>query len=104
VQLISHPFRLRADGTIATVEDGSEAADAQGIAVLALTQRGERDQLPSFGIPDPAFDELSLADLNVGLRDFGPPVTIESLDVTPTSTGLERVVLTFSRPDDDDQE
>jgi hypothetical protein len=105
VDLISHPFRLKPNGAVATVEDGTVSADAEGLAVMALTRRGERDQLPTFGIPDPVFDALSVADLNVALADHGPDIVVTAVSVTrgPTET-TERVELTFDRADTPDQE
>lgn len=105
MDLLSHPFRLKPNGAVAKVEDGTASADAEGLAVMALTRRGERDQLPTFGIPDPVFDTLSVADLNVGLRDYGPELTVVAVDVQQLpNKALERVELTFTRADTDEQE
>lgn len=95
MELLSHPFRLEANGAVATVEDDTEEAYAEGIAVLALTRKGERDLVPDFGLTDPAFDELSLAELNVGLADFGPPVEVTDVTIAYPSDTTERVVIAF---------
>ena len=97
VDLISHPFRLATEGRVATVLDGSEQAQVEAIAVLALTRRGERRLVPDFGIADPAFGRLSVAELNTALLVFGPPgLSVDSLVATPTSEAATRVVLTYS--------
>lgn len=95
MNLISHPFRLAPDGSVATVEDGSEEAAAEAIAVMVLTRKGERDLVPDFGVTDPTFDGLSLAELQAGLADYGPQVDVGSVETTYPSETTERVVLHF---------
>ena len=61
MELLSHPFRLERNGSAATVTDGSDEANAEGIAILAMTRRGERDLVPEFGlgpIPLHGLDDL----------------------------------------------
>ena len=96
MDLISHPFRLEANGAVATVEDGTEEAAAEGIAVLVLTRRGERDLVPGFGMTDPTFDELSVAELNVGLAEYGPDVIVTDVTITYPNDRTERVELAFN--------
>ena len=96
MDLISHPFRLEANGAVATVEDGTEEAAAEGIAVLVLTRRGERDLVPGFGMTDPTFDELSVAELNVGLAEYGPDVIVTDVAITYPDDRTERVELAFN--------
>lgn len=104
MDLLSHPFRVDRNGACATVTDGSDEANAEGIAILALTRRGERDLVPDFGAPDPVFDSLSLADLNVGLVDYGPPVEVTDLTATYPDDRTQRVVLVFTDTDATDDE
>lgn len=96
MDLISHPFRLEANGAVATVEDGTEEAAAEGIAILVLTRRGERDLVPGFGMTDPTFNELSIAELNVGLTEYGPDVTVTDVTITYPTDRTERVELAFT--------
>lgn len=95
MDLISHPFRLERNGAVAAVEDGTDEAHAEGIAILILTRRGERDLVPDFGLADPAFDGVTLADLNVGLIDYGPPVEVTDFAVEYLSDRVQRVELAF---------
>lgn len=95
MDLLSHPFRLEANGSVATVVDGTDEAAAEAIAVLCLTRKGERDLVPDYGVTDPVFDELSLAEVNVGLLDFGPPVIVTDVVVTYPNDRTERVELAF---------
>ena len=95
MELLSHPFRLAPNGSVATVTDGTDAADAEGLAILALTLKGERIMVPTFGVTDPVADSLSVAELNVGLQDFGPNVTVSGVHVTHPSDSTQRVELSF---------
>ena len=95
VDLLAHPFTIGANRSAVTVLDGSDEANTQGIAVLALTRKGERVLVPTFGVTDPVFDELDVAELNVGLATFGPDVTVTAITVTPTSDRAARVELTY---------
>lgn len=96
MDLLSHPFRLEANGAVATVEDGTEEAAAEGIAVLVLTRRGERDLVPGFGMTDPTFDALSVAELNVGLAEYSPDVIVTDVAITYTTDRTERIELAFN--------
>jgi hypothetical protein len=97
VNLISHPFRLAANGAVATVEDGTDEAAAEAVAVVALTIKGERDLVPDFGVTDPSFDVLSVAEVNGTLDDFAYAATVTDATVEPLPAGLERVALTFTQ-------
>jgi hypothetical protein len=80
-RIFSHPFQIGANGSVRTVEQTSDEANAQQIAVLALTRYGERPMVPTFGISDPLFDEFRPAELSAGIALFGPPVELTSINV-----------------------
>lgn len=85
--ILSHPFRLDPSGYAATVEQDSDAGIAEQVAVAILTRVGERELVPTFGIPGAAFAGLDRAALEAVLAVHGPPVTIEAVEVTyPTAT------------------
>ena len=82
-RIFSHPFRIGANGSVQTVEQTSDEANAQQIAVLALTRFGERSMVPSFGMSDPIFDQFRPAELAAGIALYGPPVELTSINVEP---------------------
>lgn len=49
MDLLAFPFRLRPDGSAATVLDGTDEAHAQDVALLCLTRKGERPLVPDYG-------------------------------------------------------
>lgn len=71
----SYPFRLRADGAAAVVQEGGTDADAlDQVEVLLRTERGSREEVPEYGIPDQAFREGG-ADLELiqeAVSDWAP--------------------------------
>ncbi len=75
--------------------DDSDQADAEGLAILALTRKGERVMVPTFGTTDPVFDQLSVAELNVGLLDFGPAIHVATVNVSHPTDTTQRVELSF---------
>jgi hypothetical protein len=99
VRVISFPFRLDGTGAVATVEQDSDAEVEEQIALAALTRTGERIQVPTFGIADPAFSGFQAGALQRHLLDFGPNVAIQSVTVTPTVDGREEVVIDWARID-----
>lgn len=91
--IISHPFRLDRVGNVATVGQDTEQADAEQLAILALTRVGERTLVPAFGMTDPVFADFDVADFVAGVATFGPPVTITDVTTEPaTADGREVLV------------
>lgn len=94
-RILSHPFRLELNGQVAAVEQDTATADAEQIAVLALTRLGERPLVPAFGVTDPAYRGLDPAELRGGIAVFGPPVTVTGITTRPISELEELVEVTF---------
>lgn len=93
--VLAHPFRL-AGAHLAVVDDSDDTGFAQEIAVLAATRLGERPLVPDFGILDPTFGTVDVAELNRGLALFGPPgLAVTAMAVTVVDRSLQRVVLSF---------
>jgi len=96
--VLSFPFRLSPTGAAATVGYGTDAEVDEAIAVLTLTQTGERPMAPEFGIPDPAFSGLHPGDVQVGLTDHGPAgVTVTNITTTPATETLSMATITWTR-------
>ena len=90
------PFRLEPNGTIAVVEEDSDAGEAQALAILVLTRRNERALVPGYGITDPAFAGVEPTEIAAGAAAYGPDVDVAGVDVTELDEGrqLVRVVYT----------
>lgn len=95
MRLISHPFRLLPNGSVATVEEDSEAGDREGIAHIALTVLGERSFVPDFGITDPTFAGINPGEVTAAAAVYGPPVEIVSVDVSWASETEQLVDISF---------
>lgn len=94
--IISHPFRL-AGGSVATVDEVTERASAEQLAVLVLTKRGERVLVPLFGVIDPAFSSegIELADVSIAAQTFGPEVTLTDLSTRFLNDTTQEAVLSY---------
>lgn len=98
-RLIAFPFALDGTGAVATVEQDSDAEIDQHIALAMLTRPGERIQVPTFGVADPAFVGFQLGQLQRHLADFGPQVDVLTVSDQRLSEGREQVVITWQRRD-----
>lgn len=94
--ILAFPFRLREDGSAATVVDGTEDAHRQELALLALTRKGERPYVPDYGTSDPVGDLLDVAELNAALGTFGPAIVVDDVEVTYPDDQTALAVLTYS--------
>lgn len=74
-RLLAHPMRL-VGTAMATVDPDQADGLSQEVAVLALTQPGERVMMPNFGVPDPAFLTVDTAAINAQLMLHGPAVKV----------------------------
>ncbi len=95
-RLITYPFRIASGGSVATNLDGSDAVFAGELAVAVLTRQGEREQVPTFGVADPAFVGFDEAALRLHVQIFGPPVRIEQVETRFVDDTTEDVVVHFS--------
>lgn len=98
---MSFPFRLAPTGAVASVEQNSDAWVEECIAIAMLTRPGERDQVPAFGVADPAFSVFQVSSLQRHLIDFGPEITITEVVAEPLVEGRERVVVAWEYDDDE---
>lgn len=94
--VFSFPFRLTAAGTVATVEQGSDQANAEQIATLCSTIAGERPLLPGYGLTDPAFRGVRAGELSAQAARWVPQVTVQSVTSTAVSAVETDVTVTFA--------
>jgi hypothetical protein len=94
-QILSHPFRIAGNGVVATVEQTSDQGYAEQLAVLILTEIGERPLAPGFGITDPTFSTLDPADIAAGLTAYGPDIRVVDVRVEYESDSTQLVNVDF---------
>lgn len=94
MDLISYPFRLNNDGTVATTEDGDDYY-AEELAMLIKTTPGERALVPDYGITDPTFATFEAAELASQINIFGPPVRIEDIRSVAVRDGIYRLDIDY---------
>lgn len=93
--ILSHPFRLAANGSVAKVDPISPQGIAEQIAVLVLTRRGERELIGGFGTSDPTFGAFDPTEVVAGITAFGPPTSIADITVAPRDDATLDVTVTF---------
>lgn len=94
--ILSHPFRLDAAGRVVTVDQGSDEANAEQLAVLLLTRPGSRPLAPSFGIPDPTFEGVDAGAITAAVGAFGPDVEIRDVTAQDGRPGEQHVLIEFT--------
>jgi len=97
-RLLLHPFALTPSGRVATAEPGSDAYLESQIRVIVGTKIGERDMCMPFGIPDPAFSRLTVADIQTCCDRFGPDeLRITSVDSVATDEFNQATTINWDR-------
>lgn len=85
MRVLAHPLRLGPDGSLLTVEQGSDAESAQLLAALISTRQGEAPLTPALGMPDPRYDHLDPVELEVQVAAYLPQVVLGSVAATVVS-------------------
>jgi hypothetical protein len=93
--LIAFPFRLTSTGAIAVNLDGSDACTSEELAQLCLTQPGERELTPLFGLSDPTFGDFDQTELVGKVRMFLPDVSITNVQSTFGNDGEQRLMIAY---------
>lgn len=101
IRLISFPFRLSTNGSVSTIDPGSDEEVQEAITVAVHTRPGERPLWDDFGIPDPAYVGIDAADVQVVLDAYGPEdIEVESVSSEPVSDLQTVVTFEWRRSDD----
>lgn len=93
-RVLSYPFRVGTDGSLGTVDEATDQADVEEVAMVLLTVRGERPLVPAYGIEDPAFVGIRAPEVVAACTRW-TPLVVTSVDVSadgPT-TQLARVTI-----------
>lgn len=93
---ISFPMRIAPSGRMAVVQQNSDAQFGELLTALVLTEPGERDLVPSFGIADPSFTGFDRVRLGLQIQMFGPPVTVTNVDVAQRTATIQDVRIEFT--------
>ena len=94
-RILSHPFRLSGN-SVATVEQDSDAGHSEQLLVLLTTRRGERSLVPTFGVSDPAFGVLDVAEARMAAALHGPPVQVLAVKARVTSATTQEVEVEYA--------
>lgn len=87
LSLLSHPFRVQPDGTVAAVEQGSPEFNIEQLAMYIMTIVGERRLVPGFGLRDPVFGDFDEGEIATGISFYGPPdISLQSVNIKQTDS------------------
>jgi hypothetical protein len=99
--LISYPFRLTANGSVAVREDGDADYFAEEFACLLLTRPGERELVPEYGIEDPTYEDIDYEELESKIAMFGPPIKLADVYFDYPYDGFLDIELEFEPVNDE---
>ena len=96
MDVISYPFRFTSSGSVAKVEQNSDADLAQKLAALLQTEQGELPLAPHFGIPDPIFNSLAQSEVVAASSIFFPEIQIGKITTRVTDSGKTTIEISFT--------
>lgn len=98
----SLPFRLSGSG-VEEVEQDTADEVYQNVLTVLRYRLGDRDALPTFGIPDPVFQEggIDLRRLTRAVQQWEPDATLDMIRDAVTSEGLDEIKITVSQEETD---
>lgn len=102
--LFSHPFRLNSNGKVVTIDQDTDQYLAERISVIVQTRPGERPMAPDFGVDDPAFDSISVPELEFQFEMFELPIVIDDLTQVDISDGRSDYNIQFHRDETNDED
>lgn len=73
---IKFPLSFDKNGSLATVEDGTDDFYAQILSMAALTEPGTHPYTPTFGVLDPAFRTISRGMFIIQASRFVPEIQV----------------------------
>lgn len=96
MRTIAFPFRINSDGTVASVEHGSNAEAAQLLVALMATHRSEMPLAPQFGIDDPTFGILEPGEISAAVATYFPHINLNDIRLTdPNAAGRMTVEVDY---------
>lgn len=97
--VLSYPLTVLPDGSFKKVDDSTEAYAAQEIALMILTEPGERALVPEYGIESIAdSNDISEVELNAKLETFLVPAIVTNVEKDYTDYETTRVKVEFDVP------
>lgn len=95
-RILSHPFRFGPDRQVATVEQGTDQANTEQLAVLVLTRLGERPLQTGFGITEPAYSGFEPNEVAAGVAEHGPDIDLADIDARYESDLTQLISIRFT--------
>lgn len=97
-------MRVLPNGHFATAEDGSDRYIAERIGLALTVRRGERREVPDYGIGDLEYEGLAQAALENQIEQFGPPAIITDVIERTMRDGTIGYEVQFAPLGDTDEE
>ena len=95
-ELLSMPFRVAPSGAAVKVTQGDDSYYREQIAVVLLTEQGERFFHPALGLPDSAFDGFQHSAFQAQIVSEMPEITNLKARIEDNDDRTQTVTVEFS--------
>lgn len=102
MRVLSHPFRLDANGSIVTVEQWSPEQASEVAGAVVSTHLGERSMAPLFGIADPVGVGITAAEARAAVELCEPDLRVDAAVTDTDSSGRQTVRVAVAWRDDEE--
>lgn len=93
MRVFAHPFRIAADGSAATIEQGTADEARQVLQAILAIPQGSRPLGPEWGLEDPAGVGTDEGEVRGVVELCEPDLQVRTVTVEPTADGRQRVLV-----------
>lgn len=96
MEVLSVPLSLDSNGEFKHVDTTSDEYKAEQVQVFVLTNKGERQMWPTFGVTDPSFDNMAEEDILEEFSTFyGASILLDRVNIIKREGTISRIEVNF---------
>jgi hypothetical protein len=101
---LAHPFRIDANGSAVTIEQGSARHAAEACGHVVSCEAGERPLAPLWGLMDPTGTRINPDEIRAVVGYAEPALLVARVEVTESNDNTVTVDIDVDWADTDDEE
>jgi hypothetical protein len=96
MDVLSIPLSIDSSGGFKHVDTASDEYKAEQVQVFVLTNKGERQSWPTFGVTDPTFDNMQEEDILEEFSTFyGSSIRLDRVNIVKREGKVDRIEVNF---------
>tara|TARA_B100000470_G_C19500950_1_gene263043 strand:- start:143 stop:436 length:294 start_codon:yes stop_codon:yes gene_type:complete len=96
MEVLSVPLSLDTSGEFKRVDVASDEYKAEQVQVFVLTNKGERQMWPTFGVTDPTFDNMHEQEILEEFSTFyGGSIMLDRVNIVKREGKVDRIEVNF---------